>query len=148
MKKFKFRLETVLRLKEKNLSDRLIELARISNVLKEEESKLDLTKARIEEIKSNLENLNKGNGELNIIEIQSSKGFLIKLSNDIRSHEQIILQVKKAVEERRKQVQEALKEKNILEKLREKQEEQHFKEILYKESVELDDIAISRYKVS
>ena len=145
MKKFNFRLETVLKLKEKALSDKLLELAKITKILQEEEEKLGSIKTRMEEINNNL--IESFNGsDINIIEIQTSKGFLIKLGNEAKNQKELLKQINRAIQERQKEVQEALKEKNILEKLKEKQSKKHYDEFMYKEAVELDDIAISRYK--
>ena len=49
------------------------------------------------------------------------------------------------MEAKQKEVNQALKEKKIYEKLKENEEEKFYKELNMKESVEIDDIALSRY---
>lgn len=147
MKKFKFRLDTVLKLKEKALDDKMLELARVTKILYEEEEKLQqLIDAKIN-TSNNLIGIYEKKQCLDLQEIQFHKDYLTQLAININTKEHLLMQIKCAVKEKQKEVQEALKEKDILEKLKEKQSEKHYQEIAQREMVELDDISISRYKV-
>lgn len=147
MKKFKFRLDTILKLKEKALDDKMLELARVTKVLNEEEHNLQqIIDARVQ-TNNNLIAIYERAECLNLQEVQSHKDYLAQLAIKIKNKEQLIVQIRCAVKEKQTEVQEALKEKNILEKLKEKQSEKHYQEMTQKEMIELDDLSISRYKV-
>lgn len=146
MKKFKFRLDTVLKLKEKALDDKMLELARVTKILYEEEGKLQQLIDAKTNTSNNLIGIYEKNQCLDLQEIQSHKDYLTQLAINIKNREHLLIQIKCAVKEKQKEVQEALKEKDILEKLKEKQSEKHYQEIAQKEMIELDDISISRYK--
>lgn len=147
MKKFKFRLDTILKLKEKALDDKMLELARVTKVLNGEEQKLQQLVDTKAQTNNNLITIYEKSECLNLQEVQSHKDYLTQLAINIKNKEQLLIQIRCAVREKQKEVQEALKEKNILEKLKEKQSEKHYQEMTQKEMIELDDISISRYKV-
>lgn len=146
MKKFKFRLDTILKLREKALDDKMLELARVTKVLNEEEEKLQELIDTKSQINNNLIAIYEKAQCLNLQEVQSHKDYLVQLSINITNKENLLIQIRCAVKEKQKEVQEALKEKNILEKLKEKQSEKHYQELSQKQMIELDDISISRYK--
>ena len=146
MKKFKFRLDTVLKLKEKALDEKMLELARVTKVLNDAVEYSEKLVNTREEVNSSLIQIYQSAQCLDLQEVQSYKDYLIKLTEDINKQEYLITQIKNALKEKQNEVQEALKEKNILEKLKEKQSEKHYKEIDQKQAMELDDITISRYR--
>lgn len=146
MKKFHFRLEPVLKIKEKALDDKMLELAKITGLYQEEEGKLGNLANKKQKVNNDLIKLYQSGECLDIQEVQSYKDYLISLGSEMIKQEHLLIQIRKAVEEKQNAVREALKEKNILEKLKEKQSQKHYSELLQKEAIELDDIAISRYK--
>ncbi|MDD3236624.1 MAG: flagellar export protein FliJ [Candidatus Gastranaerophilales bacterium] len=146
LKKFEFKLQTVLKLRQKALDDAMLELARISKVLQDTQNEKQL----ILDTKSNLslKLTTVVEGEiLDIEQIQTGKNYIMQLDTKIKQKNQLIEQIKIAVNSQQKKVQEALKERDILTKLEEKQKQNFYKEFLHKEMTELDDISISRYKV-
>ncbi len=146
MKKFKFRLETILKLKEKALDDKMLELAKVTQLLQEEENKLSNLFNKKNSTNDYLIEIYQKSECLNLQEIQNHKDYLVQISVKIQNQENVLKQITALVAEKQKQVHEALKEKNILEKLKEKQSEKHYLEIVQKEMSELDDISISRYR--
>lgn len=146
MKKFKFRLETILKLKEKALEEKMLELAKVTKLINDTVERLNKVVESREQISSDLINIYKSGKCLDLQEIQSHKDYLVKLTENIAKHEHLIEQLNNARRQKQDEVYEALKEKNILEKLKEKQSEKHYKELEQKQAIELDDITISRYK--
>lgn len=146
MKKFSFKLETVLKLKQKALDDKMLELARITNVLNEAETTLQNHLDKQKSINSYLIDLYKKGEDLDLLEVQTNKDYIIQLSIKMEQQKQLIKQIRLAVNEKQKEVFEALKDRDILKKLKEKQKEHHQKEFEQKEMIELDDMTISRYK--
>lgn len=135
-----------MKLKEKALDDKMLELAKITGLLHEEEGKLQNLINKKSGINTYLIEIYQRSECLDLQEVQAHKDYLIQLSININSQENLLKQIHMAMAEKQKEVHEALKEKNILEKLKEKQAEKHYQEILQKEMTELDDITISRYK--
>ncbi len=146
MKKFAFRLETVLKLKEKALDDKMLEMAKITKILQEEEEKLNNLINKKANINDHLISIYQSRECLDLQEVHNHKEYLIQLAVNITNKENLLKQINAALKEKQMEVQEALKEKNILEKLKEKQAEKHYVEIMQKQMTELDDITISRYK--
>lgn len=146
MKKFKFRLDTILKLKEKALDDKMLELAKITKFINDTVEGLNKIRQTRKQINLDLMNIYQSGKCLDLQEIQSYKDYLVKLTENIAKHEDLIKQLNNAHKKKQAEVHEALKEKNILEKLKEKQSEKHYKDWEQKQAIELDDIIISRYK--
>lgn len=146
MKKFKFKLETVLRLRQKVLEDRMLELARITGVLNDAREKLNSLSESQNKINDSLIQMYSKNEILDLKDVEIKKNYLFKLAQNMKQQEYLIIQIKQAVTEKQNEVREALKDKNIIEKLKEKQLERYKKEFDRKETAELDDMAINRYK--
>lgn len=148
MKKFHFKLETVLKLKEKILDDKMLELAQITKVLNDAQEKRLIIVQEKNNINDYIIDIYQKENNIDYVAIDRYRNYMVKLDNQIKHQDAIIEQIKMAVKTKQKEVQEALKERDILKKLKEKQREKHYKEINHKEAVELDELAICRYKVS
>lgn len=139
-------MDTILKLKEKALDDKMLELARVTKILQEEDEKLQQIINEKQYINNNLIAIYEKAECLDLQEVQSHKDYLIQLSINITNKEHLLIQIRCAVKEKQKEVQEALKEKNILEKLKEKQSQKHYQDMSKNEMAEIDDMSISRYK--
>jgi len=139
-------LETILTLKEKTLDEKRQELAKVMKLLNDANLYLKKLEQTKEETNLALIEMYKGEQTFDLNKIQIYKEYLIKLGSNIKNQHSIIKQIEKSLKNKQDEVNEALKDKNILEKLREKQSQKHYKELQQKEAMELDDIAISRYK--
>lgn len=146
MKKFKFRLQVVLDMREKELDERRRELARISAALNQQQEKLDnifkhqaLNNQEQEELAA-AENLN-------IFQLEEHRSFGIKLISDAQNQERIINNTKKILEHKQKEVKEAHQKVEVLKKLKEKQEKEYYQAFLQAEIKEIDDITSARFKV-
>ena len=124
----------------------MLELAKVTQLLQEEENKLSNLFNKKNSTNDYLIEIYQKSECLNLQEIQNHKDYLVQISVKIQNQENVLKQITALVAEKQKQVHEALKEKNILEKLKEKQSEKHYLEIVQKEMSELDDISISRYR--
>ncbi len=145
MKKYKFRLQTVLDLKVKKLEEKMLELSKILTVLNAEKDKLQ----KLIDIKSSttgtLTNMYAQDNILDISEIQLYKNYIVKITMNISRQNGVIENVNKLIKAKQLEVSQALKEKKIFEKLKENEQNKYYKEIQVQENRELDDIAISRY---
>ena len=135
MKSFKFNFEKVLALRKYHEDEAKIELGKAVGVLAELESRilaLAAERARAVDAQFNPEN--------SAAEIQQYMFYILRLDN---AREQLLREAAMAelkVEEAREIFLEASKERKILDKLKEKRQEEYNKEMLDEEVKILDDI--------
>ena len=146
LKKFKFRLQVVLDMRENELEQRRIEAAKILAVLHEQEAKLygiiDAQKKNSEQLE-NLYNLD----TLNIQQVEGHRDYGIKLTVDEKNQLRIIANTKAILEKKQLEVREAHKKVEVLKNLKEKQEKQYYKDFLDAEVKEIDDITSARFNL-
>ncbi len=145
MKKFTFRLQVVLNMREKTLEDKRLEMAQVVKRLNVQIEKLEGLKEKQERLTSELNGIY-DNDEIDIGGIYTYKSFIAKLFDDIRNQEKIITEWRKLLRIKQNEVNEALKQVKILEKLKEKEEKKFNDFINYQEAKEIDDIVTTRYK--
>lgn len=146
MKKYSFRLQTVLEIRKKKLEDIRREMALIVAKLNEQTMVLEGLFNREKQVRTGLDSIYKGEKELDIIEITNYKDFLGKVMVDAKNQEQVIRKTEQALRFKQFEVTEALKEVKILEKLKETQEKKFYQHYEYVQAKEIDDIASTRYK--
>ena len=139
MKKFQFRLQVVLDIKEKLLEQKLLELSKVQRGLQDAVNKQKTLEGYQAEINEALLN------ELDLVEVQRYKDFINKLIVDISNQKVVVQNITKLLDIKRKEVNDVLKEKKVLEKLKENQKKKFYQEFEAYERSELDDIASSRY---
>ena len=146
MKKFKFRLQVVLDMREKELEERRLEAAKIMTALRQQEAKLEeiINSQNINSIQ--LDGLYNADS-LNIQQVEGHRDYGIKLAIDAKNQERIINNTKMILERKQIEVREAHKKAEILKKLKEKQEKQYYKDFLDAEIKETDDITTSRFRL-
>ena len=145
MKKYSFKLQTVLDMREKVLETKQLEMAKIAGILNSQIQQLEGLFSRIENTKNSLETIYESDEELDIFEITSYKNFLGKVTNDVKIQERTIENTRIILKSKQVEVNAAFKEVKILEKLKEKQEKSFYQNYEYIQSKEIDDIASTRY---
>ena len=146
MKKFKFRLQVVLDMRKNELEQRRIEAAKILAILKTQEAKLTEIKQSQERNSKELDGLY-NQDLLDIQQVEGHRDFGIKLTIDTVNQERIIANTKAILEKKQIEVQEAHKKVEILQKLKEKQEQEYYKAFLDAEAKEIDDITSARFNI-
>ena len=136
MKKFQFRLQVVLDIKEKLLEQKLLELSKVQRGLQDAVNKQKTLEGYQAEINEALLNVFQSGNELDLVEVQRYKDFINKV---------VVQNITKLLDIKRKEVNDVLKEKKVLEKLKENQKKKFYQEFEAYERNELDDIASSRY---
>lgn len=146
LKKFKFRLQVVLDMRENELEQRRIEAAKILAMLKKQELDLDnIIKSQLNNSQQ-IENLY--NCEtLDVQQLESHRVYGLKLIVDAQNQERIITNTKAILERKQVEVREAHKKVEVLKKLKEKQETQYYKDFLDSEIKEMDDITSARFNI-
>ena len=143
MKKFKFNLESVLTVKEKNLEDERLALAKAMNYLNKQKEILDELNSELKKSEVALDNYLAQN-EVNVIVFETYSNYIKNLNHKIVSQ---IENIRKATIELNKQqikTKEAYIGVKTLEKLKEKQKESYNKEVMMEEFKLLDDIVNSK----
>ena len=144
LKKFKFRLQNVLELREKELQEKQIECSKIKFLLKSQTDVLDEIVFSIENAKKSLENLfNSKNLDITLIE--SNKVFVKTRTYDKENQKKLIQYTEVLLEQKNSELLEVLKKKTMLEKLKEKDYREYVKTLDSNERKELDDITLMRY---
>ena len=145
MRRFKFRLQSVLNIKEKKLEDERLKLGEIISTLEAQKDVL----LELSDKKENLKNRLNATLENSILDIQfvvGHKNYLERLEQDIKTQFEIIKKTQIELGEQQIQVNEAYKEVKVLEKLKEKQYKNFLFEYEQNQIKELDDITNSRQK--
>lgn len=146
MKKYSFRLQTVLEMREKKLEDKRREMALVIAKLNEQNRYLECLISKQKNARSSLENIYKGGKELDITEVTNYKDYLGRVIVEAKNQEKLIEKTNHLLRFKQLEVTEALKEVKILEKLKETQEKKFYQNYNYLQSKEIDDIASTRYK--
>ena len=145
MKKFQFRLQVVLDIKEKLLEEKLLELSKVQRGLQGAIEKQRTLESHQLEINQALLKVFESGNDLNLVEVQRYKDFINKLIVDISSQKVVVQNISRLLEVKRREVNEVLKEKKVLEKLKENQQKKYYQEFEQYERRELDDMSSSRY---
>ncbi len=143
MKGFKFRLESLLNIKEK-----FEQQAKI--VYGEEVSKLNEEKQKLENLYvSKLENTQKQResftGTINIFNFEQYKNYATKIDEMIVSQINTVRQQEIKVEEARQKLAEIVKERKAFEKLKEKEIEEFKKEVQLAEDKQVDELVTYKF---
>ena len=145
MKIFKFRLEVVLNMRQRELEKKQQEMAEVLKVVEEQRAKLEAIHDAQKQTEANLEKLISAE-ELDITMVNGHRNYVLKLVNDGKNQENVINRAEQLLELKKKEVQEAYKKVKALDKLKENQEKQYMVEIEQMLAKEIDDIAGTRYR--
>lgn len=147
MKKYSFRLQPVLNLKEKALEDKRLEMAKVIKLLNDYQTELEALEKKYLSYKGRIEDISISNEIVNISELASYNSYMFQLEQQMKEKEITIENTRKVLKIKQNEVNEALKEVKVLDKLKETQSKKFYDAIYKKESEEIDDIVTARYKV-
>ncbi|MDD4665244.1 MAG: flagellar export protein FliJ [Clostridia bacterium] len=138
---FKFRLEKILRLREYKEKFCLEEVGKCVSQLQDALEK----KEELEERKTKLENEFMAilKGVISAEKVSLYKNYLLYQDELLKIQEQVIEVKKNNLEEARQKLVQAMKERKILEKLREKQDYRYQQEQEKKEQIFQDELAVT-----
>ena len=145
LRRFNFRLQSILNLKEKKLEDERLKLAGIISVLESQKDILLEMNEKKEYLEAQLENITNSQ-VLDIQNVVGYKNFLNQTAQDIKMQFEIIKKTQFELEEQQIKVNEAYREVKVLEKLKEKQYKNFLFEYEQTQIKEIDDITISRQR--
>jgi len=138
-------MQVVLNMREKELEERQMEMAKILAALNSQREKLQEIFNNQELNKSKLEILCTAD-DMDIEQVEAHREYGIKLITDAANQERIIANTEAILKRKQQEVMEAHQKVEVLKKLKEKQEEEYYKEFLHTEMKEIDDITSARYR--
>ncbi len=133
-------------MRKKKLEDIRQEMAKVIKVLNSQIEQKEALEARSTNARKCLEKIYTSGEELDIFEVTNYKNFIGKVANNVRVQNGVIENTRNILKVKQLEVNAALKEVKVLEKLKEKQEAKFYEHLNYLEMKELDDIASTRYK--
>ena len=140
-------MQVVLNMRERELEERQMEMAKILSALNGQKEKLQMILTAQEDNKNQLEMLiNSSN--LDVTQIEMHRNYGIKLIADAKNQERIIENTEAILKRKQKEVLEAHQKVEVLKKLKEKQEKEYYKEFLLAETKEIDDITSARFRLN
>ena len=147
MKKYSFRLQPVLNLKEKALEDKRLELAKVIKLLNDYQSELQALEEAYKSYKNAIVELSESQEVVNIQELSSYNSYMLELEQKIKEKNVTIENTRKVLKVKQDEVNEAYKDVKVLDKLKETQSKKFYDSVYKKEAEEIDDIVTARYKL-
>ncbi|NIM06543.1 MAG: flagellar export protein FliJ [Armatimonadetes bacterium] len=143
MRKFRFRLQTVLRHAERQEQRLKLELARLQEKRDEERARMDL----LIEIRARTrgELLSRPGSTVDLDKIEALRRHLEDLSEKIDEQRALLARMEGEVADKTLEVIEAMKKRQMLEKLREREQREHHITLSRLEAKMLDDLAMPRH---
>lgn len=143
MKKFKFKLETVLNVKERKEEQLKHELMQIQALKIREEQLLSEVKEKRAYISMEKSDENKKGTDIqNLVNFEQYLGVLLKKIDDTQNSIKVL---EKKADIKRVEVVEASRQKKVFEKLKEKQFGEFQKVVIQNEQKVLDEMAVSKF---
>jgi len=138
-------MQVILDIRERELEERQMEMAKILSALNSQKEKLQNILLAQETNKDNLEKLNTSDN-FDIPQVELHRDYGIKLISDANNQQRIIANTEAILAKKQKEVLEAHQKVEVLKKLKEKQEKEYYQEFLQAEAKEIDDITSARFR--
>ena len=122
-------MQTILEIREKKLDDERLKLAEIQNILNSQLDILNEMQFKRQEIIGKIDAL-QAQPEMNIPEIVALRNYLERVQSDIQTQLELIKRTQIRLDEQKIEVENAYKDLKSLENLKEKQEKEHYRNIL------------------
>ncbi len=143
MKGFKFKLQTLLDVKEKMEEQKKIELGKANQKLLKEQEKLNsFVQSKIEAIE---QQRNLAFAKINVVMYSNYGNYISKLEKSIEEQRKKVKIEEKNVEKAKENLIEVIKERKSYEKLREKKLDEFKREALSKEQKSADEIVTYKH---
>lgn len=146
MAKFVYRMENILNIKYKLEEQEKQEYMTVRVRLNEEEGKLNALQNRKQEYFAQYRDLLKE--RLDVLQIETCKEAILLMDEYIATQEQVVARIEEELELAIAKMKEAIKERKIHEKLKEKQFEIFLQELNQEEMKEIDQLISYQYNHS
>lgn len=143
MKKFKYRLETMLKLKEHAERERQKDHARAMGDVHRQKVKLaEIGSSRDRAVDYQRRQVQT---RLSIATMLSCSRYLLKLKGETMVGREALVSLERTAEKKRQRLVDASRQRRIYERLKEKQKERYYEEIEHIEAVQLDEVALNNH---
>lgn len=144
MKKFRFRLEPLLKLRQHRERERQKEHAEALQKVQAQNQHLaaiDQDRSRTLERQRSLQT-----GKLSTSRLLAHSRYLLRLKGDTMTGREVLRSLEQQAERRRQNLVEAARQRQIYEKLRERRKEAYYKESERRETIDNDETALNSFR--
>ena len=134
----------MLNLKEKALEDKRLEMAKVIKLLNDYQTELEALEEKYSSYKGKIEEISVSQENVNISELAGYNAYIFQLEQQIKEKNMTIENTRKVLKIKQNEVNDALKEVKVLDKLKETQSKKFYNAIYKKEAEEIDDIVTAR----
>ena len=140
---FRFRLQSLLQHRKHHEDDCQKDLARARTALQKEEQALNRFQERIADQQRKMQAKQKDRHT--VTEIKNFQNFLLALEQDIARQQQRVVESQAQFEEKRSNLMEAMKQRKILERLKENERLRYHRNQQKKERSQMDEVASGQH---
>ena len=145
MKKFKFQLETLLRVTRSKKEDAEVAFANASRALEDKRAHMQLLLEEMQRGQRELENITQEGKRVTVGRLMDFHSFFQWKREQIEMQQQLILQAKAERQKRLKELMEVMSYLKSIEQLREKRLQEYKDAALHEEQKMLDEIGLQLY---
>lgn len=146
MKKFHYRMESLLKIKQHRERERQKEHAAAVKKVYDQKDRL----RQIDHNRADTLDGQRGRqtGNLSLAYFQLCSRYLVKLKRDTLMGRETLRALEEEAEKRRRNLVKASQERQVYEKLKEKQKARFYKEVDRRENIENDEIALNSFRLN
>lgn len=122
-------------------------MAKVIKLLNDYQDELKALQGKFSSYREEFETIISSESTVDVSQLAGYNGYLFNLEQEIKDKQMTIENTKKVLLVKQQEVNEALKDVKVLEKLKENQSQKFYEMIDKKEASEIDDIVTARYKV-
>ena len=145
MKKFRFQLETLLKVTRMKKDDAEVRFAESSRKLEEQKQRLDQLLAEMQEAQRDYENISREGRKISVGRIMDLNSFFNWKRGQIEEQQNLILRTKGERQKRLNELMEVMSYLKSIEQLKEKRLQEYKDEMLFEEQKMLDEIGLQLY---
>ena len=145
MKRFRFQLETLLKVTRMKKEDAEVRFAEISRKLEEEKQRLTQLLHEMQQAQNDYEEISREGRRISIGRLMAFNSFFAWKREQIEQQQRVILETKKERQQRLKELMEVMSYLKSIEQLKEKQWQEYQAEALLEEQKMLDEIGLQLY---
>ena len=145
MKRFRFQLETLLKVTRMKKEDAEVRFAEISRKLEEEKQRLTQLLQEMQQAQNDYEEISREGRRISIGRLMAFNSFFSWKRGQIEQQQKVILETKKDRQQRLKELMEVMSYLKSIEQLKEKRWKEYQAEALFEEQKMLDEIGLQLY---
>ena len=145
MKRFRFQLETLLKVTRMKKEDAEVRFAEISRKLEEEKQYLAQLLNEMQQAQNDYEEISREGRRISIGRLMALNSFFAWKRGQIEQQQKVILETRKERQQRLKELMEVMSYLKSIEQLKEKRWKEYQAEALFEEQKMLDEIGLQLY---